>query len=243
MLKLRNAWMALLCLGVFIGACAGARAQELRLLVPEYLPYTGTVDGKPGGMAIGLVRDILKKAGMTMTVQVVPNYGRCIQQAKDGTADGFFLGSRNSERDAVAELSEAIVFNTWVWVMRSDSMWRPSNEDFKRRAHVGVMLNTNPHAWLKSNGYNIAGTGTTSTAVLAMLDLGRLDAALMPELVFENAVQASGRHLAHYSTASEIRQPFGIYISKKFIQAHPDAMGRINLAIQQSRTRDTKTKP
>jgi len=247
MLKLRRAWHALIFWSTCIGTCAGAWtdacAQQLRLSVPEYLPYTGTVDGKPGGTAVETVREILRKAGMTVVLQVVPNYGRCIQQLKEGTSDGFFLGSRNIERDAIAELSDAVTINNWIWVTHKASSWRPSNADFKQKAHVGVMLNTNPHFWLKSHGYNITGTATTSTALLAMLDLQRLDAVLMPELVFQNAAQVLSKSLDSYATEIEIKQPFGIYISKKFIETHPDTMARINLAIQQSRGKDVKTKP
>ncbi|HEY4081057.1 MAG TPA: transporter substrate-binding domain-containing protein [Burkholderiaceae bacterium] len=243
MLNPRKIWLALIFLSTAFGAGTDALGQELRLSVPEYLPYTGTVDGKPGGTAIETVREILKKAGMTMVVQVVPNYGRCIQQIKEGTIDGFFLGSRNSERDAIAELSDAVTVNNWVWVTRKASSWRAANEDFKRKAHVGVMLNTNPHSWLKGHGYNITGTATTSASLLAMLDLERLDAALMPELVFQNAVQSTSRSLGTYTTESEIKQPFGIYVSRKFIQAHPDVMARINQAIQQLRGRDGKARP
>ncbi len=242
MLNPRKICLALICLSTCFGAGIDALAQEMRLSVPEYLPYTGTVDGKPGGTAIETVREILRKAGMTMTVQVVPNYGRCVQQIKEGTIDGFFLGSRNIERDSIAELSDAITTNNWVWVTRRASSWRAANDDFKQKAHVGVMLNTNPHFWLKSHDYKITGTATTSTSLLAMLDLQRLDALLMPELVFQNAVQATSRSLDNYMTESEIKQPFGIYVSRKFIQVHPGVMARINLAIQQSR-KDSKTKP
>lgn len=225
---LRALWL----LGCLAWATA-AVSQELRLAAPEYMPYTGEVNGFPVGAAVEQVERIVQQAGMTMTVHIVPNYSRCVFEVSHQIADGFFLGSRNSERDAVAVMSRPVMLNRWIWVLRKNSHGDPAASLFKNQRDTGVLLNTNPHIWLKEHGYRITGTPTSGNSLLAMLDAGRFDAALVPELVFQHAAQQTGRNTADYRTALHSSQPFGIYLAKDFLRSHPDALERINAAIDE----------
>lgn len=211
---------------------SSAWAEVMKMLVPEYLPYTGTVDGKAGGFGVEKVREVFRRAGLEMQVQVVPNYARCVSEVRAGAADGFFLGSRNRERDAVAVMTDAIMINNWIWLLPKGTTRKPADADFVRTASVGVMLNTNPHAWLRDNGYLVGGTTKNAASLLNMLDAGRLDAVLVPELVIQNALQTSGKRLDDYQSHTHSRQPFGIYISKQFIRQNPGVVDQINDAIR-----------
>lgn len=221
-----------LCLWGWLAWSAAAAAQALRLAAPEYMPYTGEVNGAVVGVGVERVARVIERAGMSMSVHVVPNYSRCVFEVSHQIADGFFLGSRNSERDAVAVLSRPVMINRWIWVLGKTSRVDPSATDFKALRDVGVLLNTNPHVWLREHSYRITGTPTSATALLAMLDAGRFEAALVPELVFQHAAQQTGRNSADYRTALHSSQAFGIYLSKDFLHSHPDALERINAAIE-----------
>lgn len=222
-----------LCLWGLLAWSATATAQSLRLAAPEYMPYTGEVNGAVVGVGMERVSRVIERAGMSMSVHVVPNYSRCVFEVSHQIADGFFLGSRNSERDAVAVMSHPVMVNRWIWVLRKNSQANPAVPEFKGQRDVGVLLNTNPHVWLKENRYRITGTPTSATSLLAMLDAGRFEAALVPELVFQHAAQQSGRDTANYRTALHSSQAFGIYLAKDFLRTHPDALARINAAIDE----------
>ena len=211
--------------------CASAPAQTLRLAAPEYPPYTSELDGRPVGVAVERVEKIMAHAGLRMEVHIVPNYSRCVFEVSHQLADGFFLGSRNSERDAVAVMSQPVMVNRWVWVTRQDSKANPQAPDFKQNSSVGVLLNTNPHMWLKGKAYRITGTPTSGVSLLAMLDAGRFDAALVPELVFQHFAQQTGRPLAQYRSVLHSSQDFGIYLARDYAHAHPGVLERINAAI------------
>lgn len=220
-----------LCLWGLLAWSAAASAQALRLAAPEYMPYTGEVNGAVVGVGVERVARILKRAGMSMSVHVVPNYSRCVFEVSHQMADGFFLGSRNSERDAVAVMSRPVMVNRWIWVLRKSNPSDPAVPEFKGQRDVGVLLHTNPHVWLKENRYRITGTPTSATSLLAMLDAGRFEAALVPELVFQHAALQSGRNTANYRTALHSSQAFGIYLSKDFLRNNPGVLERINAAI------------
>jgi len=211
---------------------AGLTAQEMRFAVPEYLPFTGMVDGKAAGIGVDLVGKILKDAGLTMVVHVVPNFSRCIAEVQNNTADGFFLGSQNDERDAVAVMSDQIMINNWVWVLSKKSALNPKDADFKEKAQVGVILNSNPHTWLKNNGFKITGTPNTSASLITMLEANRFDVILVPELVYLDAIKGTTFKADGYQVVLQAKQPFGMYISKQYIAAHPDFMAKLNAAIK-----------
>ena len=226
---LRSGLLLLALLGQALGL-----AQELRFAAPEYPPYTTEVDGQASGMAVALVEDIVQRAGMRMSVHIVPNYSRCVFEVSHQIADGFFLGSRNAERDAVAVLSHPVLVNRWGWVSLKDGPEKPATARAPSPTPVGVLLNTNPHIWLKDHGYSITGTPTSSVSLVAMLDAGRFEMALVPELVFQYALQQSNRKPENYRITLHSQQPFGIYLSKDFLRRHPDALARINKAIDEA---------
>ncbi len=238
-----------LCLVGLLGWATAVGAQSLRLAAPEYMPYTGEINGAVVGVGVERVARVIERAGMSMTVHIVPNYSRCVFEVSHQIADGFFLGSRNSERDAVAVMSEPVMINRWIWVLRRNSQTDPAASTFKSQRDVGVLLNTNPHVWLKEHGYRITGTPTSANSLLAMLDAGRFEAALVPELVFQYTSQQTGRESTNYRTVLHSSQAFGIYLAKDFLRDHPGALERINAAITEftapipSRARKTVERP
>ncbi len=61
----------------------------------DWYPYAGTVDSKPKGMAVDIVREAFKKAGIEVVFQSMP-YARCMEEAKAGKIFGCFDAARNS---------------------------------------------------------------------------------------------------------------------------------------------------
>lgn len=234
--------LAICCLWTLV-CSLGAAAQDIRFAAPEYPPYTGEVDGEATGIGVTLVEDIMRRAGLRMSVHIVPNYSRCVFEVSHQHADGFFLGSRNAERDAVAVLSRPVMINRWIWVSMAKNPAIPDTDAPAGPIGVGVLLNTNPHIWLKDHGYRITGTPTSAVSLIAMLEAGRFDLALVPELVFQHAVQQTGRNPGNYATRLHSNQAFGIYVGKSYLRRYPDALDRINKAIAETASRTAPSKP
>ncbi len=117
---------------------------QLRLEVPEYPPFTKLENGQPSGMGLVKVEQILKRANVNYVItRVVPNHKRALENLKNGAVDGFFLASRNEERDADAVFSDKVMYNNWVWVMLATSSLNPKDPDFRQTAKIGVILNNN----------------------------------------------------------------------------------------------------
>jgi len=221
-----------LAAGLVLALAGPLVAEELRFVVPEYAPFSGTVAGKAGGIGVDLALKVLHEAGVTPRVDVVSNFARCVGEVRFGAAAGFFVGSKATDRDAVAILSDRILTNRWIWVWRSDSLVDPKAPEFKARAEVGVILNSNPHTWLKDHGYLVTGTPPNVAGLLAMLDTKRFDALLVPELIFQQGLRTTGRPATAYQSSLEVEQAMGIYVSKKTLSEHPDLLTRINVAIK-----------
>jgi ABC-type amino acid transport substrate-binding protein len=207
-------------------------AESLRFVVPEYAPFSGTVAGRAGGIGVDLSLKVLHEAGVTPSVEVVSNFSRCIAEVRAGTADGFFVGSRATDRDAVAILSDRILSNRWIWVWRTDAPVDPDSPEFRAKAEVGVILNSNPHTWLRERGYLITGTPPNVAGLLSMLEARRFDVLLVPELIFQEGLRSTGRSAAGYQSSLEVEQSMGIYVSKRTLSQHPDLLARINAAIK-----------
>ncbi len=62
-----------------------------------------------------------------------------------------------------------------------------------------------------------------------MLKLGRIDTFFVSELAFLECVPENERK--NYKTVLQEQKPFGIYISKKYLEKNPAVMDKINHAI------------
>jgi ABC-type amino acid transport substrate-binding protein len=206
----------------------------IQLAMPNYPPYTEIDNGKLSGFGYDLVVKIMDKAGIKMTVLPAPNYGRALEDTRQGKADGFFLASQNKERDEIAVFSSPVTTSTWLWVTLKDSKIPDfKSPEFKTTAKVGVQLNSNIHKWLTEKGYNIAGTPSDISVLLKMLKSDRVSAILLPELTFKDIVSKEGDKIETFRTGVESTFPFAIYISKSFITRNPDIMKRLNAAIKE----------
>jgi polar amino acid transport system substrate-binding protein len=61
----------------------------------DWYPYSGTIDSKPKGLAVDIVREAFKRAGVDVQFQSMP-YARCMEEAKAGKIFGCFDAARNS---------------------------------------------------------------------------------------------------------------------------------------------------
>ncbi|PAJ75090.1 hypothetical protein CJF42_06870 [Pseudoalteromonas sp. NBT06-2] len=65
-----------------------------------------------------------------------------------------------------------------------------------------------------------------------MLSKGRLDALFLSEAVFLEAIGKLGHSNLKYKSVVQKVRPFGIYLSKGYLDKNPESLAKINKAIQ-----------
>ncbi|MBF0209226.1 MAG: transporter substrate-binding domain-containing protein [Oligoflexia bacterium] len=217
-------------------------SQELiRFAIPDYPPYTFEKDGQYQGIGVELIAKIMKEANIEYSIQLVPNYGRAIENTGQGYADGFFLASENSERNEIAVLSKSLVINKWCWVYPKDSsLVEPSNSKFKEQARVGTPMNTNLHKWLIKNKYDV-GSPPKVDVLFKMLKSDYINVLFLPDAIALDLIKKEGDKAENYKIVVHKEQSFGIYISKKYLSANPDTMTKINAAIDKVIVNENKS--
>lgn len=233
-MKLFRFWLfcAICCLWLKI---AHAEESPLRLLFPVFKPYTYLENGYPVGIGIRAVNAIMVSLNQPVTLKSSPNYGRAVKEVRAGRADGFFLASRNNERDAIADFSAPVVTNNWSWFLNADSDWTVASAEFIQKAKVGTFLHANTHKWLIKRNFQNIDARNNITHLPELLSEKRLDAVFLAEAVFWDEVDESKIPREKFRHFVAIAKPFGIYISKDWVQDHPGFMTRLNKAIGEYR--------
>ncbi len=206
-----------------------AHAQyEMHFFCPDFPPYT-TIDsdGNQSGIGLDRMKPILEVLGVDYSISIGSNHGRALAELKNGRSDGFFMASRNDERDKYAVFSESIMTNRWVWVRLAGSgaellsVAKPGEK-------VASLLNANTNRWLMKSGYDPVHPAENIRQLVGMLDSQQVSAVLVAEEVFKAAYPNDTR----YQITLQVEKEFGVYISKTFLESHPQFMDELNAAIR-----------
>jgi polar amino acid transport system substrate-binding protein len=224
---------------LLLAGAANAQAPEkMRFMLSNFPPYAFMENDKITGVGVKLVEKILKGAGIEYELQLAPNFGRVVQNIKEGRSDGFFLASKNAERDGIATFTLPVLVNRWVWIVAAGSKLDPRGSDFKAQARLGTHLHSNTHVWLLENGYTVTGTPSSINTLLTMLKMDRINAILLAELVFDDALSRAGQPADSVVKVLHSEREFGIYISKSYLADHPNLLERINKEIRKIAIKD-----
>ncbi|CAH0537090.1 substrate-binding periplasmic protein [Vibrio marisflavi] len=212
-------------------ACKVQAQYNMHFFLPDFPPYT-TTDKHGNAVGIGLeaVLPILDTVGVNYSIQVGSNHGRALSELRGGRSDGFFMASKNAQRDEYAVFSNSVMINRWVWVVlrKNRASFKPSD---KSRYVMASLLNTNTNYWLKKSGYKTVKPASDIHALVSKLVTKEVDAILVAEAVFNSEFKYDVR----FQLMTQKETEFGIYISKAFLKDHPEFMDKLNKAIQQQR--------
>lgn len=224
---LRFVWFLLLTLSV------GVRANEpIKLVIPDFKPYTYIANGQAKGVGIDAVVPILNKMGKPYAIELVPNYGRALAEIKAQRTDGFFLASESAERNQVAEFSHPLVVNHWSW-FKLESQDSDLTDDLKVRTRIGTIINTNTHKWLLANNYEVSFVTHDPKKLVSNLQHKRLDAVFLAEAVFLDALESMGEQAPKVEKRVEVKRPFGVYFSKKFLANNQGFLSEFNRLVRE----------
>jgi polar amino acid transport system substrate-binding protein len=70
----------------------------IRLVAVATFPMAYPQDGKPTGFQVDLIHEIFRRIGRPVTIEFLP-WARCIDETKNGEADGLFSAFKTPERE------------------------------------------------------------------------------------------------------------------------------------------------
>jgi len=202
----------------------------LNLVSPYFPPYTYERNGQIIGIGPDLIKRVLANTDIPYKITMVEDYGMAVQVMKSKLADGMFLASQNSERDAIAIFTKPLMINNWSWFMLKDSKIEVESAAFKIQAGIGTIKGTNTSKWLKKNGYTTIAQPVNAQTLVAMLKSNRIDAAFVADAVFEN--ELSLQELSQFKKVVEVKKPFGMYISRDYLKKVQSSLKQINNSIE-----------
>lgn len=218
-------------IAAFTLLCSAALAAEpMGLMIPEYAPYTSTAGGKPHGIGVDKVVPLLAALGIETQI-TGGSFGDAVTAIKEGQADGFFLASENSERDAVAVLFAPIVYNNWFWYLAADSKLDPKGPDFNHATIVGTVSFSAQAAWLNKNDFHVRLVPNAEPLPAMLIEHKGINSILGPELVINEAISKAGLSSDNFRSVLAERKPFGLYVSKTWLNAHPEMAGKLKAAV------------
>jgi len=151
---------------------------------------------------------------------------------KYGEYDGFFMASKNKDRDVYATFSEPFVMIQWLYVTKKERKISPNDANFNSGIFI-ANLGSARHKWLENQhkkGLIKRKIGTTqdTEALLKMLLLDRADVALMNSADFNHVVKKLSLDRSQIKTYIAREKPTSIYFSKTFIKANPKFLDQFN---------------
>ena len=213
--------------------CSNLYASEKILLTTqEWPPYQVYHDKILEGTAVLVVKELLEKMEVPYEIRVYP-WERAQFMVKSGSAQGFFLASRNRKRDRYATLSEAIFSQKWNWYLLKNSPLNPTDESFKKATCVLVRFGSNMRHWLSANQYRITGSFKSTEALIKALLAKRCDAMLANELVINKAMKNMQLSPEIFKIYSNKDEPLGVYWSKEYLSENPSFLDSFNTLIKE----------
>ncbi len=226
-------WMVicLLCIAVARPARSDALDPVL-FVVPEFPPLTYRADGGFRGIGIQRVGQLLDKLELDYEIELALNYARAARLVEIGQKDGFFLATRNEQRERFAVFVGPVYINRWTWFLPVSSELDPRASGAHEHMRAASVVGTNTARWLKKNGFSLGLSPRSVEQLLKMLDGGKVDAVLLSAPVFQHAVETSGRLMSAYRGVVQESKPMGVYLSRQYLRKHPGMLQRFNEAVE-----------
>ncbi|CAO3436005.1 substrate-binding periplasmic protein [Azospirillum doebereinerae] len=123
-----------------LAAALPAAADQLRMVALSFPPLIYDDGGKPTGIAYEIVTEAMKKAGHTVSVEIMP-WARALDTVKEGGADALFTAYKTPEREQFLNYStEVLVPQVVSFFVAKDSPITFDGDLAKLSAHkIGVV--------------------------------------------------------------------------------------------------------
>lgn len=132
----------LLCLALCTCLFAVSPAQALKLYTEEYPPLNFTRDGKPAGLGVEVVQEILSRTGQRAEIDVVP-WTRGYHTVRTQADTALFVTMRTQEREKLFKwVGPIVVTATSFYALKGSGLSISSLDDARKAGTIGV-----PRQW------------------------------------------------------------------------------------------------
>lgn len=168
------------------------QAAPLQLYTEEYPPLNFARDGRPVGLAVDLVREILERTGQGAQISVVP-WARGYQAASSEPDSGLFVTMRTAEREPLFKwVGPVAVVVTSFYALRGSGIRIDSLEDAARVGTVAVPRQWYSYQALEARGldnlYGVIGP----QQMMSMLRHGRVPVVVADNVTLESLLALGG---------------------------------------------------
>jgi polar amino acid transport system substrate-binding protein len=150
-----------------------ARADGLTLVTEESPPFNMLVKGKIVGIAADKVAELMKRARLPYTVDILP-WARAYQMALDKPNTCVFSTTRTPEREAHFKWVGPLAFNSWVMYGLAERQLRLATLDDARTLRIGTYNADVRDIFLRSKGFKVD-TARNDALNPRKLLMGRID--------------------------------------------------------------------
>jgi polar amino acid transport system substrate-binding protein len=196
---------------------APARATDLRLLTHPLAPFTVGTSANLSGLAVEVARGILKRTGDGSAIATEP-FTRVLQDIQAGPSTIGFIVARTPAREPTMQWVGPIV-STGVYLYKKagSPVSITTLEDARKLAHIGVARGNADEKFLTEQGFKNLDLSDNQQLDLKKLQLGRLDATPISEIVFSTMVHEAGLQASDFE-----RTPVKFYDSTVYFGVSPD---------------------
>lgn len=174
------------------GLCAQPVAADLRLYTEQYRPFSYLADGKPGGMAVMVVEELIRRTGETASVEVVP-WTRGYHQARQQDDTALFPTVRTAQRESEFQWVGPIAHgHTRFYTLKDAGLRVRDLDDVRRLGTLAVPKSWYSYEFLSEQRLeNLYGVPTPQHMV-RMFRHGRVKLLLANNLTLEGMLAEQG---------------------------------------------------
>ncbi|MGZ9899926.1 hypothetical protein [Shewanella gaetbuli] len=223
--------LKLLTASVFLSvACFNAAAapidKTITIATQEWAPYQSQDASQPN-YALNALACVMNHLNQPYEVVFLP-WGRAQLSVMNGLNDGFFSAAQNEQRDDYSEMSQPFIEQKWNFYLPKDTNIGLSKSAIKAKAIFGGRNHSNTTYWLKKHNYKVVYQANHLDELLPLLKLGRIDALMENELLFNTALETLGISKNKFHVVPHMDIPLGVYFGKSFLAQYPDFLPQFN---------------
>jgi polar amino acid transport system substrate-binding protein len=168
------------------------RAAALTLLTHRLPPFTTGTDAAPGGLAVELLREILRLTGTTGEIRTVP-YPRLLHEVQAGPLTVGFIVARTPSRERLMQwIGPILVTGVYLYRRAGAAPALQTLEDARKLGRIGTTRGGIDAAYLVQHGFDNLDFSESQETDLRKLQLGRVDATPMGAVVFSQLLKETG---------------------------------------------------
>lgn len=205
-LKYRVGVSLLLC---SLSVCLAA--AELRLYTEDYRPFSYLDNGKPSGMAVAVVEELIRRTGESARIELVP-WTRGYHQARHQADTALFPTVRTARRDAEFQWVGPIARGyTRFYTFKDAGLRVASLDDVRQLGTLAVPKQWYSYELLAEQGLeNLYGVPTPQD-MLRMFRHGRVKLLLANSLTLDAMLAEQGMHVG------QLQEQFDLMANDSYI--------------------------